>query len=159
MATFNDKNGLTWDIVIDSVTIDDVRSETRVSLYEMCDDPELKEFRELCSSKNRALFTNVVYVLVKEQCQARNISDRDFARAINGDAMESMAEAFYRALVDYGASGKKKLMMLELMTESKTLLGEFFTKGKDKAMKKLQSTFGSLLASLDSIPEGSDSAT
>lgn len=157
MALFNDKNGLPWDIVIDVITIEDVRAETTVSIYELLDDPKMEGLQALL--KNRPLFVNVVYVLVKEQCQAKGLSDREFARSQDGESLEAMAEAFYRAFVDFGAGKKKKALMLQMMAESQRLTDDLTTKGHDKAMKILRSKFGTLSELLESTPEDSDLGT
>lgn len=149
MASFKDANGNEWLIEIDPVNIDTVNNELGISLYTILDDA-MQPLKELI--ENRPVFLNVVYILVREQVQSKQLSDKDWLRGIKGDAMESMCEAFYVALADFHPKKKRELLM-ELMSESNRLMADLFTKGSSKAMTILRNKFGELSASLDSIPD------
>ena len=149
MASFKDAKGRDWLIALDPVNVDEVQNELTVSLYTILDNgmAPLKELLE-----NRPVFLNVVYILVREQCQERKLTDKDFLRGLNGDAIEAMCDAFYRALADFFPK-KKRELLIQLMEESDRLMTDLFAKGSSKAMTILRSKFGELSDSLDKIPD------
>jgi hypothetical protein len=149
VASFKDANGNEWLIEIDPVNIDQVNSELGVSLYTILDNG-MQPLKELLD--NRPVFLNLVYILVRDQVQAKQLTDRDFLKGLKGDAMEAMCEAFYIALADFHPKKKRELLM-QLMDESNRLMAELFTKGSGKAMTMLRNKFGELSASLDLIPD------
>ncbi len=44
---------------------------------------------------------NCVYVLCREQCQAREMTDEDFGHSLDGDAYERCQTAFSEELIDF----------------------------------------------------------
>jgi len=149
VASFKDAKDREWVIELDPPIIDVVNNELQVSLYTILDNgmQPLKELLE-----NRPVFYNVVYILVREQCQAKGISDREWLKGIKGDATEAMCEAFYRALAEFHPK-KKRELLIQLMEESNRLMADLFMRGSSKVMTILRSKFGELSASLDSIPD------
>lgn len=151
MSTFKDAKNREWTIDIDPLNVSDVHKELGVSIYTILDDG-MKPLRELL--ENTPVFLNVVYILVREQCQSKQIDDREFLRGLKGDAMEAMCDAFYEALANFFPK-KKRELLLDLMAESRRLMDGLTEKGRSKAMTILRSKFGELSESLDSIPDGS----
>jgi hypothetical protein len=149
VASFKDAKDREWVIDIDPTTVDDVNNELQISLYTILDNgmQPLKELLE-----NRPVFYNVVYILVREQCQSQGVSDREWLRGIKGDATEAMCEAFYRALAEFHPK-KKRELLIQLMDESNRLMADLMAKGSSKAMTMLRNKFGELSESLDSIPD------
>jgi hypothetical protein len=151
VSTFKDAKNREWTIDIDPIGVSDVHKELGVSLYTILDNG-LKPLGELL--ENTPVFLNVVYILVREQCQAKQVDDREFLRGLKGDAMEAMCDAFYEALASFFPKKKRELLM-ELKAESNLQMDQLFDKGRSKAMTILKNKFGELSESLDSIPESS----
>lgn len=155
MAKFVDANQNEWVVKIDPVLVDEVHAETKqgneegVSLYKLLEG-KFEQFRELL--ENPPLLLNVVYILVREQAQAKKLDERSFLRGMNGDAIEAASEALFDALVEF-APKKKRELLGKLKAEAVTLAEPLLQKTSDKAMTILRSRFGKLSEQLDSTQE------
>ncbi|MCI0333699.1 MAG: complement resistance protein TraT [Planctomycetes bacterium] len=98
MHTFADNLGRTWYVAINVATIRRVRDVLDVDLYQLVDDG-MQALGRLVSDPVR--LADVLYVLCKDDADAKNISDEDFGRALAGDAITAAAEAFVEELVDF----------------------------------------------------------
>ncbi len=67
-------------------------------LYQVVDDG-LQALGKLVSDPVR--LADVLYCLVKDEADARQVSDEDFGRALAGDAITAAAEAFVEELIDF----------------------------------------------------------
>jgi hypothetical protein len=98
MHTFADNLGRTWYVAVNVATIRRVRAVLDVDLYQLVDDG-MQALGQLVADPVR--LADVLYVLCKDDADAKNISDEDFGRALAGDAITSAAEALVEELVDF----------------------------------------------------------
>jgi hypothetical protein len=104
MHSFKDKEGREWTIDITVSAIKRVRSALQVNLLDIVEGQLLEEL------ENPVLLVDVLYVLCREQCEARKISDEDFGRGMAGDAIDRATSAFLADLSDFFPSGKRQLL-------------------------------------------------
>lgn len=116
MPAFKDANGREWLVALDAPTIADVRQELKFDLAPPDGDP----FKGLMADV--VLRVNVLYVICREQCQKLNVTDREFGRALNGDAIASATEALVEAIGLFSHPRKRGQIkrMLELQQEAET---------------------------------------
>lgn len=98
MHTFADNLGRTWYVAVNVTTIRRVRAALEVDLYALVDDG-MQALGRLVADPVR--LADVLYVLCKDDADAKDISDEDFGRALAGDAITSAAEALVEELVDF----------------------------------------------------------
>lgn len=150
MSTFTDVTGEAWEIPhFDGFNIADVKQECSVSIYEL--PQKLPEVNALF--ENTPLFAQVLWVLVKEQCEERKLSQREFAkRLVGGDVLTQAAEAFWKELLFFSP---KKLR--ELLTKAEKQVDQMQAKAMVKVdsqlTENLNKLFGDLLESPDSTLE------
>ena len=98
MKTFTDNTGRTWTVQVNVTAIRRVRGLVGIDLYQVVDDG-LQALGKLVSDPVR--LADVLYCLVKDEADARQVSDEDFGRALAGDAITAAAEAFVEELIDF----------------------------------------------------------
>ena len=156
MHTFADNLGRTWYVAINVATIRRVRAALGVDLYAMVDDG-MQELGKLVSDPVR--LADVLYVLCKEDAEAKNISDEDFGRALGGDAIAAAAEA----LVDFFPEERSRAALrrvieagrqvrTKLLEHAETMLD---TLNVDSCAGALSNSSSSSPASSASTPEAS----
>jgi hypothetical protein len=164
MHTFADNLGRTWYVAINVATIRRVRAALGVDLYAMVDDG-MRELGRLVSDPVR--LADVLYVLCKEDADAKNISDEDFGRALGGDAITAAAEALVEELVDFFPEERSRAALrrviaagrqvrTKLLEHAETMLGEL---NVDSCASALISSYSSSRASSASTPAPSPSAS
>jgi hypothetical protein len=114
VPSFKDTEGREWQLSIDLFVVGDVHKETGVSIYTLMDD-QAQGLRELCSPVNRHVLANVVYLICKEQADKRGVSPRDFARALKGDPIDAMEEAFVEALADFFPDARRRAAIRQML--------------------------------------------
>jgi hypothetical protein len=162
MHTFADNLGRTWYVAINVATIRRVRAALGVDLYAMVDDG-MQELGKLVSDPVR--LADVLYVLCKEDAEAKNISDEDFGRALGGDAIAAAAEALVEELVDFFPEERSRAALrrvieagrqvrTKLLEHAETMLD---TLNVDSCATALISSSSNSRGSSASIPEASPS--
>jgi len=107
MRTFKDNTGRTWTVSISTETIKDVRSMLNVDLVEAAFPPEgLPESERRLPLLARLiqdpiLLVDVLYVVCKEEADARQVSDRDFGKAMGGAVIVQGRAALMGELADF----------------------------------------------------------
>jgi hypothetical protein len=112
MKEFVDNSGTRWNVELTIASIKRVRDLLSVNLLE----PESGEPPLLTRlGSDIILLCDVIYVLVKPQADAQNVSDEQFGELLGGDAILLAQEAFYQELIDFFLrSGRPdKLRMIE----------------------------------------------
>lgn len=98
MHLFKDRNDKTWEIDITSADLRPVRENTGVAISHLTAN-RFKGLSDLFADLEK--FVDVLYVLCKRQCDTLNMSDSDFGRSFDGDALERASDAFMGALIDF----------------------------------------------------------
>src|SRR5581483_6733624 len=104
MRSFKDANGREWRIVVNVRTAKAVKDMAGINLFALFSDEANRLFGDPIS------LVNVLYVLCAEQCQAKTISEADFAEALFGDAIEQAANALLEEVRDFFPSSRRKLI-------------------------------------------------
>ena len=94
MSTFKDREGREWTLDINLDSVEQVRKETNVSIYELTND-RCKPLAELMSVP--PILANVCYILVG--AKEAGVDQRTFATSIKGPEFEAMTEAFQEELM------------------------------------------------------------
>lgn len=92
-ATFQDTAGRVWSVSIGTDTIKRVRSSLDLDFLETYFDGTLRaKLFDVC------LLVDTLYVVCKEQADAKGITDVDFGRSMSGEVLEVAAKALEEAL-------------------------------------------------------------
>lgn len=102
MAVFKDANGKEWIVKIHAPLIAEIQSET---------DKNLRYVDGLTEVLNDPVgLFNVLWVIVRGQATAANVSSLQFGEALVGDAFESAAEALVKAYRDFSPASTRKII-------------------------------------------------
>ena len=105
MKTFTDCVGRTWTVTINVGTIKRVKTMIGINLLEaITDDLAEKLKNDVC------LLVDVLYVICKNEADAKNITDEQFGEAMAGDALENATNAFLDELIDFFPAEKKMIL-------------------------------------------------
>ncbi len=157
MRTFTDNAGRTWTVQVNVAAIKRVRGLLGVDLYKLVDDG-FQALAKLVSDPVE--LADVLYCLVKDEADAKQITDEDFGRGLAGDAITLAADAFVEELIDFfpdarARAGLKKVIDAgkkvreRLLTHAETLLERV---DPEVEANKLIASFGSSPESLASTP-------
>jgi hypothetical protein len=121
MRSFKDTQGRTWIVSITFHELKLCRKLLGVKLADLSNDC-CKPLGELIADAER--FVDVLYVLCKEQADKANVSDADFGRSLDGDAIEAAIHAFVGAFADFSPSRTRALILglADKMRETETLI-------------------------------------
>lgn len=114
MASFKDKENRAWAVEINVAAIRSVKKETGVDLFRLT-DAGLKGLGELLADP--VAFVDVLYVLCRDQCEAKGLSDEQFGRAFSGDTIQQAADAFVDAVVDFFPDPKARSHLREVLSK------------------------------------------
>lgn len=120
MRRFKDNQDREWKIEVNGFTVGEVRRDTGVLLPSWYDD-QMKLPRELASDWCKLV--DVLWVLCREQAEATNVSQKEFASALMGDALGSAWDALEEAVPDFFTSPDQREM-------ARTLTGKLRTASK-----------------------------
>jgi hypothetical protein len=101
LARFKDVQGRDWDVVVDVVAIKQVRSALSVDLAKLFESEAKKVFGDPC------LLVDVLFVLCRDQCEGRKLSDIDFGRSLGGDSLKLAGKALADAVIDFFPSDQQ----------------------------------------------------
>lgn len=105
MKTFTDCMGRTWTVTINVGTIKRVKTMLGINLLEaITDDLAEKLKNDVC------MLVDVLYVICKNEADAKNITDENFGEAMAGDALENATNAFLDELIDFFPAEKKMIL-------------------------------------------------
>jgi hypothetical protein len=122
MATFKDKNGIDWTIDLDTPKIRAVRAATcdvegcrhRPKRDKECEAVDLSDedggAYELLS-EDPGLLVDVIFMLCRDQAQARGMTDVQFGESLVGDAFDAAARALVEAGAAFFPSSKRRLLL------------------------------------------------
>jgi hypothetical protein len=96
--SFKDKNDRSWLIEVNVTSISRVRKSLELDLLRIA-DPESDVLKRL--SMDECLLVDVIYLLCRDQCEQRKLSDEDFGRAMSGEAIDGACKALLEGLADF----------------------------------------------------------
>ena len=98
MLTFTDSEKRQWTLRLTAYAIARVRERTGLDLFAVLDDWPGSAGK---LSGDPALFVHAVYLLATAPKDAPQVSDEDFARAVDGETLDAMTDAFHAAVLDF----------------------------------------------------------
>lgn len=164
MHIFKDNDGRAWQVNINVNAVRRCRGLLGVDLYGLV-DAKFEGLDRLCNDP--VALIDVLYVLVKEDAEARGISDEDFGRAFAGDALEAGADAFVEELADFFPNPRVRAGLKAVLEKARQVRGKMMDH-LDKLMQlidpeaeaaKLIASSGTSPASSGSTPAPSPSAS
>lgn len=97
-TVFKDNAGREWVVAVNCYTIKVVKTLTGVHIPGLLDDGMAGLARLVADHSD---LCDVLYCLCKEDADARGVSDRDFGKAMYGDAVDHGKAAFLESLADF----------------------------------------------------------
>jgi len=148
MKTFTDNIGRVWTIQINVSAVKRVRGLVGVDLYKLVEDG-FDPLAKLVADP--VTLADVLFCLVKDEADAKQISDEDFGRGLAGDSITQAADAFVEELIDFFPDARAraslrrvieagKIVKQKLLTHAESLLENL---DPDSEAKKLIDSFGS----------------
>jgi hypothetical protein len=132
MASFKDSKGREWLLAINVLSADLVKKATNVDMYRLLHD-QFQPLRELF--ENICVLANVAFELCHDQ--RPDVTDKEFAMALDGDALVSLQRGLCAAIVEITPSSKRanvqKLFdrLFELESECTDRVGGFLDRKFD----------------------------
>ena len=162
MRTFTDNAGRTWLLAINVASVKRVRALVGIDLYKLIDDG-LEPLARLVSDP--VDLADVLYCLVRDEADTKQITDEDFGRCLAGDAITAAADAFVEELIDFFPEARARAALRKTVSAGKQVRNKVLehleaqvqTLDVDSAASKLISSFGSLPESSASTQERSHS--
>ena len=148
--SFTDSQGRGWEVTLNVAAMKAVREATGVNLYDVIEGNVLARLAE-----DPVFLVDVLYVLCREQCRDRAVTDEQFGRAMGGDAVEQAAAALLDELVAFFPKSRREVLGA-LLTKTDQLR-ETAAAMMTKALAGL--TVGDLTAALSSGSPGSSPAS
>jgi hypothetical protein len=111
MASFQDRDKRTWEVVISVADVANVRKKLGIDLAALADN-KLQQLAELLSDPCRLV--DVLYVLCECQVKALGLTEEDFGRIFSGDIIAFATDAFVSAFADYQRNPKLRRQIREI---------------------------------------------
>jgi hypothetical protein len=122
---FSDKQGRDWLIEINIGQISRVRNLVKVDLYNLFGDEAKRLFSD------PVLLVDTLYVICRDQCKERQISDADFGGLFEGDVLEAAANALLEAVLNFFPTSRQKILRATL-TKSNELAEQMQAKALEQ---------------------------
>ena len=118
MHAFVDTAGRTWEVSIHVAAIKRVRGLVGVDLYGLIDDG----FQPLAKLVGDPVqLADVLYCLVKDQSEAKGISDEEFGRSLAGDAILRAADCFVDELIGFFPDPRARASLTRVVEAGRTV--------------------------------------
>jgi hypothetical protein len=158
MRSFIDNAGRTWTLQINVAAIKRVRGLVGVDLYKLIDDGMEPLAKLIADPVDLA---DVLYCLVRNEADAKQITDEQFGRALAGDAITAAADAFLEELIDFFPEARARAALRKTVSAGKQVRNKVLDHLEhqiqnldvDTAASRLISSFGSLPESSASIQD------
>jgi len=105
MQSFKDTKDRPWEITINVSAIKRVRDVLHVDLLQVLDGGLVEKL-----STDPVLLCDVIFVLIKPQADAKNVSDEEFGAALGGDAIDEATTALLEELVNFSRRSKREAL-------------------------------------------------
>lgn len=163
MHTFTDNAGRVWTIQVNVATVKRVRGLVGIDLYQLV-DAGFQSLGKLVSDPVQ--LADVLYCLVKDEAEAKQISDEEFGRGLAGDAITLAADAFVEELVDFFPDARARAGLRKVIATGRKVKESLLTHAEElldrldpaAEAKKLIALSGNWPASSASTPDPSRSA-
>jgi hypothetical protein len=132
MRTFRTSDGVEWQVAVNVGTVKRVRDLTSVNLLDLVGNHH--SISELFSDDVR--FAEVLCAVVRPQLEAAGKSDDQFFAAINGDVIETAAEALLAEVVNFFQEPRRSLLQ-KAMEKYRTAALGLQEKGLVEVQKRL----------------------
>lgn len=109
MHDFKDATGRSWGISVTVGVVKQVRELCGVDILAISDFAEDRA-KDLKFLSDPVLLVDVLYVVCKDECEHRKISDEDFGRALVGDAIADASVALLEELIDFFPTEKRTIL-------------------------------------------------
>jgi hypothetical protein len=164
MRTFTDSAGRSWSVEINVAAVKRVRGLLGVDLYKLIDDGFQRLGEVVCDPVQLA---DVLYCLVKDEADSRNLTDEDFGRGLAGDAITEAADVFVAELIDFFPDPRARAALRKVIDAGKKVRNRLLSHAEtlletidpDAEATKLISSYGNLPESSASIPDRSHSVS
>ena len=158
MRTFTDNAGRTWTVQVNVAAIKRVRGLLGVDLYKLVDDG-FQALAKLVSDPVQ--LADVIYCLVKDEADAKQVTDEEFGRALAGDAITLAADSFVEELIDFFPDARARAGLRKVIDAGKKVRDRLLTHAEtllervdpEVEANKLIASFGSSPESSASIPD------
>lgn len=104
MATFRDKDGRDWVVTINIGQAKRVRSELGTDILDIGPGGFLEKMADPIT------ICDVLFVLCREQCAKREMSDEDFGAMLVGDTIQAAVDCFIESLISFFPSQRQMLL-------------------------------------------------
>lgn len=105
---FTDKTGHEWDCMIDVPTIERLIDNKTCDLYGAL-DKDAALYKSIMSDPRQLM--GVVFAIIELQAKAAGITPDAWRKAIDGDTLEAMGDAFTHSLAFFSPARKRALML------------------------------------------------
>ena len=151
MKTFRDTVGREWAIAVDvnaikrvmKAPIEHLGEPIKVNLLELV-DPDGELLKKVIAYP--PLVCDIAYAICKPQCDAKNVSDEEFGRAMGGDVLEQVLELILEETVDFFPQDRRAVLK-RVLSKSQS----FAEKAKTLMAARLAA--GELDAAIDALLE------
>lgn len=116
MTTFTDNAGRSWTVRVDVAVIKRVRDTLATNIVDLS---PAGGFAKL--SDDVVLLVDVLYVLVRDQAAAANVTDEEFGRGLAGDALDQASKALLAELAAFFPNRLQREALLRLQAAGETL--------------------------------------
>ena len=114
MEAFKDSIGETWDLELNIGVVMRLRSRLDFDLENILNiqsDLSITDKTPLEKIATDAIYLfNVIYVICEKQCQARNLSQEDFAERFSSDTIITATDALIREIINFSRPQKRKVL-------------------------------------------------
>jgi len=118
MRTFTDNAGRTWTVQVNVSAVKRVRGLVGIDLYKLVDDG-FQALGKLVSDPVQ--LADVLFCLVKEEAEAKQITDEEFGRGLAGDAITLAADAFVEELIDFFPDARARASLRKAIEAGKVV--------------------------------------
>jgi hypothetical protein len=162
MRTFTDSVGRVWIVQINVAAVKRVRGLLGIDLYKLIDDG-FQRLGEVVSDPVQ--LADVLYCLVKDEADARGLTDEDFGRGLAGDAITEAADVFVEELIDFFPDPRARAALRKVIDAGRTVRHRLLSHAEtlletidpEAEATKLIVSYGNLPASSESTPDLSPS--
>ncbi len=165
MQSFSDNAGNVWHVVINVSGVKRVRSMLGVDIPSLIDDQGSERLAKLLGDP--VSLVDVIYVLCRDQMDAKGVTDEKFGNAMAGDSLQGATDAFLAAFSDFFQDPRTRAGIKKLIATSQRAadlnLSQMATKLEtfdvEREARKLIGLSGSARESSGSTPDPSPSAS
>jgi hypothetical protein len=118
MRIFKDNVGRDWTVAINVAAVKRCRGLVGVDLYALVDGGFDGLSRLL---GDPVQFVDTLYVLCKQEADARGVSDEDFGRGLGGDALGAATDAFLEELTDFFPDPRVRAGLRRVLATARTV--------------------------------------